>query len=216
MFVFWPPAKCWKIRFWRPAKNRYFLITNPFEKFQFSACRRGGHFQTSKGSIFYDYIECIQCEAGMHTLWGLNVYSTRLEDIQHEVWKYTVWLCMRLESIHYEAWKYTLSGLNVYSMRPENIHCEAWMYAASRLKAYTMRPESIQYAASKYNSIRPGSLQDESWKYTVWLCEVSFMDSLNISYYSIKCVWIGSCLNCCLVPAPEELSKELKSWFGDI
>ena len=156
-------------------------------------------------------LECIHYEAWMSTARGLKIYSMRSESIL-----YTVWLCMRLESIHYEAWKYTLSGLNVYSMRPENIHCEAWMYAASRLKAYTMRPESIQYAASKYNSIRPGSLQYESWKYTVWLYEVSFMDSLSISYYSIKCVWIGSCVNCCLVPAPGELSKELKSWIGDI
>ena len=46
--------------------------------------------------------------------------------------------------------------------------------------------------------------------------EVSFMNLLNMSYYSIKCVLIGSCLNCCLVLAPEEVSKELKSLFGDI
>ena len=166
MLVFWPPAKCWKIRFWWPAKMCYFLITNPFQKFQFSAGRRGGHSQTSKGTTFYDCIWMYTIWGGMHTLWGLNVYSTRL-CIQHEVWKYTVWLCMRLESIHYEAWKYTLSGLNVYSMRPESTHCEAWMYATWRLKAYAMRPESIRY---------------EIWKYMFWGFKVYSMKLEGIHY----------------------------------
>ena len=167
MLVFWPPAKCWKIRFWWPAKICYFLITNLFQKFQFSAGRRGGTSRPQKGRLSMIVFECTQYEAGMHTLWGLNVYSTRLEDIQHEVWKYTVWLCMRLESIHYEAWKYTLSGLNVYSMRPESTHCEAWMYATWRLKAYAMRPESIHY---------------EIWKYTFWGFKVYSMKLEGIHY----------------------------------
>ena len=32
---------------WRPAKILYILITNPFEKLQFTACRGGGPFQAS-------------------------------------------------------------------------------------------------------------------------------------------------------------------------
>ena len=36
---------------WRPAKIFYFLITNPFEKLQFTACRGGGTFPGFKWSI---------------------------------------------------------------------------------------------------------------------------------------------------------------------
>ena len=58
MFVFWPCT--WKIRkieIWRPAKNQYFLVTNLFEKFQFSACRRGGPFQASYDQFSWSWIE---------------------------------------------------------------------------------------------------------------------------------------------------------------
>ena len=160
-------------------------------------------------------------------MWGWNAYTMRLECLQHEAWRYAAWGLKIYSMTVYEAWKYTLWGLKVYTIRPECIQHEAWKYTLWGLNVCSimfesihydryMRAESIQYAASKYNSIRPGSLQYEFWKYTVWLYEVSFMDLLNISYYSIKCVWIGSCLNCCLVLAPEEVSKELKSLFGDI
>ena len=146
MLVFLPPAKCWKIRFWRLAKNRYFLITNPFEKLQFSACRRGGGTsRPQKGRFSMIIFECIQCEAGMHTLWGLNVYSTRLEDIQHEVWKYIVY-----SMTVYEAWKYTLWGLKVYTIRPECIQHEAWKYTLWGLNVCSITFESIHYEAWKY------------------------------------------------------------------
>ena len=46
-----------KIEIWRPAKNQYFLITNPFEKFQFPACRRGGPFQASYDQFSWSWIE---------------------------------------------------------------------------------------------------------------------------------------------------------------
>ena len=160
MLVFWPPAKCWKIRFWWPAKICYFLITNPFQKFQFSAGRRGGLFQTSKGTTFYD---CIW----MYTIWGWNAYTMRLECLQHEAWMYTAWGLKVYSMTMYEAWKYTLWGLNVYSMRPESTHCEAWMYATWRLKAYAMRPESIHY---------------EIWKYTFWGFKVYSMKLEGIHY----------------------------------
>ena len=138
MLVFWPPAKCWKIRFWRPAKNRYFLITNPFEKFQFSACRRGGHFQTSKGSILYDYI-------WMYTMWGWNAYTMRLECLQHEAWRYTAWGLKVYSMTVYEAWKYTLWGLKVYSTRPVSIRMLG-------LEVYGMSFENIQYDSMRFRS----------------------------------------------------------------
>ena len=47
MLVFCRLEKYRKMEIWRPAKILYFLITNPFEKLQFTACRGGGPFQAS-------------------------------------------------------------------------------------------------------------------------------------------------------------------------
>ena len=143
MLIFLPPATCWKIRFWRPAKNRHFLITNPFEKFQFSACRRGGHFQTSKGSILCGY-------NWIYTMWGWNAYTMRLECLQHEAWRYTAWGLKVYSMTVYEAWKYTLWGLKVYTIRPECIQHEAWKYTLWGLNVCNMTFESIRYEAWKY------------------------------------------------------------------
>ena len=57
MIVFLATWKIRKIEIWRPAKNHYFLITNPFEKLQFSACRRGGPFQASNDQFSWSWIE---------------------------------------------------------------------------------------------------------------------------------------------------------------
>ena len=159
MLVFLPPAKCWKIRFWRPAKNRYFLITNPFEKLQFSACRRGGHFQTSKGSIFYDYI-------WMYTMWGWNAYTMRLECLQHEAWRYTAW-GLKVYCIQYDC----VWGLKVYTMRPESIHYQAWMYTAWGLKIYTVRPECMQHHV---------------WKHTLWGLKVYSTRPVSITVLGLE------------------------------
>ena len=176
MFVFWPPAKCWKIRFWRPAKNRYFLITNPFEKFQFSACRRGGTSRPQKGrfsmiilNVYNVKLECIHYEAWMSTARGLKIYSMRSESIQYDcVWGLKVYT-MRPESIHYQAWMYTAWGLKIYIVRPECMQHHVWKHTLWGLKVYSTRPVSITVLGLEVYSMSFENIQYDSMRFRSWI-----------------------------------------------
>ena len=177
MFLFWPPVKCWKIRFWWPAKICYFLITNPFQKFQFSAGRRGRAFPDFKRDDFlWLYLnvhnmrlECIHYEAWMSTARGLNVYSMRSESIQYDyVWGLKVYT-MRPESIHYQAWMYTAWGLKVHTVRLECMQHDVWKHTLWGLKVYSTRPVSITVLGLEVYNMSLENIQCDSMRFRSWI-----------------------------------------------